>query len=179
MSQTASDRNLLFGIIALQMDFITRDALIAGMNAWILAKDKPLGQLLVEQGALAHDERALLDPLVRKHLQKHGEDAERSLSALSPLGWIKLDLQAFADPEVDVSLLHPSHENGADSQATWTHAAGASSSHGGRFRILGRDVTAIVGECDAADDDRRGHRHGGLYEPGASGRTAGRAGPGQ
>jgi hypothetical protein len=28
----ASDRYLLFGIIALQMDFITRDALLAGMN---------------------------------------------------------------------------------------------------------------------------------------------------
>ena len=35
MAQSAADRNLLFGILALQMDFITRDALIAAMNAWV------------------------------------------------------------------------------------------------------------------------------------------------
>jgi hypothetical protein len=29
----AADRNLLFGIIALQMDFINRDQLVAGMIA--------------------------------------------------------------------------------------------------------------------------------------------------
>ena len=34
-SQVATDRNLLFGILALQMDFISRDALITAMNAGI------------------------------------------------------------------------------------------------------------------------------------------------
>ena len=37
-----ADRNLLFGILALQMDFIGRDALIAAMNAWVLDKAKSL-----------------------------------------------------------------------------------------------------------------------------------------
>ena len=46
------DRNLLFGILALQMDFISRDALIAAMNAWVLNKRTPLAQLLVDQGAI-------------------------------------------------------------------------------------------------------------------------------
>jgi hypothetical protein len=50
------DRNLLFGIIALQMDFITRDQLIAAMNEWILDNHKPLGQVLSEQGALATED---------------------------------------------------------------------------------------------------------------------------
>ena len=52
---TSADRNLLFGILALQMDFISRDALIAAMNAWVLDKAKPLGQVLHEQGALGVD----------------------------------------------------------------------------------------------------------------------------
>jgi hypothetical protein len=46
----SADRNLLFGILALQMDFISRDALIKAMHAWVLDKHKPLGQILVEQG---------------------------------------------------------------------------------------------------------------------------------
>jgi hypothetical protein len=42
-TRPSADRNLLFGILALQMDFLGRDALIAAMNAWVLDKAKPLG----------------------------------------------------------------------------------------------------------------------------------------
>ena len=65
MSAARADRNLLFGIIALQMDFIRQDALIAAMNAWVLAKDRPLGDILAEQGALKAEHRTLLDALVQ------------------------------------------------------------------------------------------------------------------
>ena len=53
----AADRNLLYGILALQMDFISRDALIAAMNAWVLDKAQPLGHILVEGAALRADNR--------------------------------------------------------------------------------------------------------------------------
>ena len=52
MSSASSDCNLLFGILALQVNFITRDALVKGMNAWVLEKHRSLGEILVEQGAL-------------------------------------------------------------------------------------------------------------------------------
>lgn len=77
-----SDRNLLFGILALQMDFISRDALISGMQAWLLARDLSLGELLVQQGRLDAVNRQLLESLVDAHIQKHG-GAEQSLAALS------------------------------------------------------------------------------------------------
>src|SRR5438552_4022178 len=35
MPGSASDRNLLFGILDLQMDFISRDQLVAAMYAWV------------------------------------------------------------------------------------------------------------------------------------------------
>ena len=38
----AADLNLLFGILALQMDFISRDQLVAAMHAWVLDKSKAL-----------------------------------------------------------------------------------------------------------------------------------------
>jgi hypothetical protein len=34
----AADANLLFGVLALQMDFVGRDQLIAGMQAWVHEK---------------------------------------------------------------------------------------------------------------------------------------------
>ena len=48
----SADRNLLFGILAVQLDFVSRDALIDGMNAWLLDKAKPLGDILRDQGHL-------------------------------------------------------------------------------------------------------------------------------
>jgi hypothetical protein len=86
MPTANGDRNLLFGILALQMDFIVRDALVRAMNAWVLDKAKPLSQILVEQGALSASRRALLEPLVQEHIQQHGDDAGKSLAAVSSVG---------------------------------------------------------------------------------------------
>ena len=73
-SGPSADRNLLFGILALQMDFISRDALIKAMNAWVLEKAKLLGQLLIDQGALRPDAHAVLEALVQKHLELHDNE---------------------------------------------------------------------------------------------------------
>jgi serine/threonine-protein kinase len=84
MPPAAADRNLLLGILALQMDFVNRDALVAGMSAWAVDKAKPLGQILAERGALAEAERAALEVLVDRHLARHDHDADKSLAALRP-----------------------------------------------------------------------------------------------
>ncbi len=83
MSRPEADRNLLFGINALQNDFITRDALIAAMNAWVLEKHRAIGEILVERGDLSPAGRALLDQLLDHHLARHGGDAAASLAAMS------------------------------------------------------------------------------------------------
>ena len=58
MAQSA-DRSLLLGILALQNDLVTRDQLIEAMNAWAEAKDRPLGEILCERGALDREHRRL------------------------------------------------------------------------------------------------------------------------
>ncbi len=52
MNGFSSDRNLLLGIVALQMDFISRDELIAAMHGWTLDKTRSLSEILVRNGAL-------------------------------------------------------------------------------------------------------------------------------
>ena len=79
----SADRNLLFGILALQMDFISRDQLVEAMHAWVLHKHRSLGDLLVERGALAAEAHALLTPMVQLHIARHGGDAAKSLAVLS------------------------------------------------------------------------------------------------
>src|SRR5205823_4830964 len=47
----STDRDLLFGILAVQNNFVSRDHLVEAMNAWALARHRPLGELLRERGA--------------------------------------------------------------------------------------------------------------------------------
>jgi len=153
MAQTASDRNLLFGIIALQMDFISSDALIAAMHAWALEKDKPLNLILLDQGALAEDERCLLDSLVHLHVKRHGGDVERSLSALSPVGWLKRDLPDVADPELVASVRRLADTATIGGSAdTGSFPVGVNSTIGGRFRILRSHARGGQGEVFIARD---------------------------
>jgi WD40 repeat protein/serine/threonine protein kinase len=101
-SRPSSDRNLLFGILALQMEFVGRDALIAAMNAWVLDKTRSLGDILVEQGALQLGNRALLEPLVAAHLAKYDGDAERSIAALAVPTPLRDELRNLAQGRSEV-----------------------------------------------------------------------------
>ena len=82
----SADRNLLFGIVALQMDFINRDQLVAAMHAWVLKKTRPLGEILVEQNVVPASKRELLEPLVDQHVKDHAGDPAQSLAGLSSIG---------------------------------------------------------------------------------------------
>jgi eukaryotic-like serine/threonine-protein kinase len=105
MDPFRADRNLLFGILALQMDFITRDALISGMVAWVMEKHRPIGDILVERGSLDHVDRAALDPMMARHIAKHGGDPAASLAALGSIDTTASALRrSIADPEVLESL---------------------------------------------------------------------------
>ncbi|HEV8062849.1 MAG TPA: protein kinase [Gemmataceae bacterium] len=142
----AADRNLLFGILALQMDFISKNGLIRAMNAWILQKQKSLGQILEEQGALQPDARALLEPLVAKHLQIHGNDAQKSLASLGSVSSLQQDLKQIADLDVQASLAPLGGSSG-------TLIAPPRPAAGSRFRILRPHAKGGLGEVFVANDE--------------------------
>ena len=73
----------MFGILAVQMDLISRDQLIDAMSVWVVNKEKSLGQILRETGALDEDDHTLLESLVRRHIKAHRDDPQQSLAAVS------------------------------------------------------------------------------------------------
>jgi hypothetical protein len=101
----SADRNLLFGILAVQLDFISKDALIAAMNAWLLDKGKPIGEILRDQGHLSLERLQLLTALVAEHLRQHGDDPQKSLAALSSVpNPLRQQLAAIPDEAVQRSI---------------------------------------------------------------------------
>jgi hypothetical protein len=116
--QRQSDRNLLFGILAWQMDFISRDALVQALSAWDLDKHKPLGQILLEQGHLNDHRLHLLQEIVAEHLRAHNDDPQQSLAAVNALGSARRFLEMIAHAGAQASLDSVSSAADTDSGAT-------------------------------------------------------------
>src|SRR5712692_7737345 len=98
--QHGADCNLLYGMLALQMNFVSRDALLAAMQAWVFDKARPLGRILQEQGQLTSERRQALDHMLAEHLKAHDDDPQRSLAAVAVPGALREDLRALADADV-------------------------------------------------------------------------------
>jgi serine/threonine-protein kinase len=150
-----ADRNLLFGILAVQMNFVARDALIAAMHAWVLEKSKPLGRILVEQQALSPSRQCLLEQLVDEHLAAHDGDAEKSLAAVGGVGPIRDDLQHVTDPGLHATLdriVANRNTTTLDSEATMTYGMVSAPAAGSRFCILRPHAKGGLGQISVALD---------------------------
>ncbi|MEX2120737.1 MAG: protein kinase [Pirellulales bacterium] len=165
----SADRNLLFGILALQMDFISRDELIAAMHAWVLDKSNTLGEILVAQEALERDTQVLLDSLVEKHLALHDRDPAKSLAAIGALGSAWDDLSRVPDPDLQESLRRVPGEQPATDAAGDTLTVGGmavvgnATSSGKRFRIVRPHAKGGLGQVWVAIDQEL-HREVALKE---------------
>jgi eukaryotic-like serine/threonine-protein kinase len=105
MSDSAIDRNLFFGLLALQMDFITREAFLTALGAWIKEKTRPLGDLLVERHSLAAGDCALLNAIAAEQVPRgRGETPKGLTASLGPLDAIEHDLQSIPDAEVQAGI---------------------------------------------------------------------------
>jgi hypothetical protein len=156
MNRAPSDRNLLFGILALQLNFIGRDALIHAMSAWVLAKHRPLGDILFEQGALSTDSRDALERFVEKHLHKHGGDVRRSLAAIVTPGALRESLRQIADADLQASVAGLSTVEDPGRTEPYVpsepSAVGAPTSANMRFQIVRPHARGGLGEVFVALD---------------------------
>src|SRR5260370_37268144 len=105
MASNTAERNLLFGLLALQNGLIDQGRLVAAFQAWTLDKARPLADHLVARGDLDGDDRAAVEALVARHVKKHG-DVEKSLAAVTTGRSTREKLTALGDSQVEASLIH-------------------------------------------------------------------------
>ena len=159
----SADRNLLFGILAVQLDFVTRDALIAGMGAWLLDKGKSLSDILCDQGHLTPERLQLLTALVAEHLRQHNDDPQRSLAALSSIPrTFQQQLAALPDAAVQQSIAmvgeakaQPVSTDDADPNRTIAQPLSPPGPPN-RYRILRLHARGGLGEVFVAEDTELG-----------------------
>ena len=156
MAATAADRNLLFGLLALQNGLINQGQLVAAFQAWTLDKARALADHLVGRGDLDADDRAAVEALVARHIKKHGGDVEKSLAAIPAGRSTRESLARIDDPDVGGTLAHlgsASTEHGDDADRTASYAVGATTSDGQRFRVLRPHARGGLGAVFVALDD--------------------------
>ena len=98
-----TDRNLLFGVLALQADLVTADQFAKACALWAAEKSRPLADVLVGQGWLAPSDRVDVDRLLQRKLAKHQGDVRASLAEVTT-DRVRQSLDGVADRDVRQSL---------------------------------------------------------------------------
>jgi PAS domain S-box-containing protein len=97
-----TDRNLLFGVLALQADLIDAPQFIEACLLWTTRKNEHLADLLLERGWIEPADRAHVEYLLERKLHKHGGNAHASLAAIPDD--IKHSLAALEDDDIQRSV---------------------------------------------------------------------------
>jgi len=138
MAAIAVDRDLLFGLLALQVGLIEQGQLVAAFQAWTRDRARPLAEHLAARGDLDPEQRAGVEAMVGLHLRKHGGCAEKSLAAVPVGRSTRESLAALNDQELEHTLtqLASGPDGHGDAESTASYAVGAATSDGQRFRVL-------------------------------------------
>ncbi len=78
----SSFHDALFGRLAVVTDFVDQEKINQAIQKQQTAGSSSLADILVESGALASEDRQVLEALLARHVTRHNGNPERSLSAL-------------------------------------------------------------------------------------------------
>ena len=106
MAAVNADRNLLFGLLALQNGLVDQDQLVAAFRAWSRDKGRQIAEYLVERGDMDADQRDAVQAMVGLHDKKQGGRTEKSLAAIPAGRSTRESLAAIGDNEIDATLAH-------------------------------------------------------------------------
>jgi hypothetical protein len=153
-----TSRELLFGLLALQVSLIDQGQLLAALEAWTREKSRPLAEHLLSRGDLDADDRLAVEVLVSSHVRRHGGDADSSLAAI-PIGEsTRESLAGFGDSKLQTTMaLLTAGPADSHVERTAAYSVGATASGSQRFRVLRLHARGGLGAVFVALD-RELHR---------------------
>ncbi len=154
MSTASADRNLLFGVLAVQLDFVSRDDLIAATSRWVLHKEQPLSSVFVEMEMIDAQESKLIEGVVQKHLDRNNDDPRQSLQSIEAFEAVRSTLGNLDDAEIRATIEHstlglPPH----DPYSTQGPSPTESAELHGRYTILRLHQKGGLGRVSIAMDE--------------------------
>ncbi len=137
----AADRDLLFGLLALQNGLIQPAQLVAAFRGWTGDRSRPLPDHLVALGHLAPAQRLVVEAMAELLVQADDGDGTKSLAAFPADESTRAGLTELADPDIGATLGYVASDYGstetvADADRTASHAVGTVTDDGLRFRLL-------------------------------------------
>ena len=154
-------RSLLFGLLALQNNFIDRDALLAAFNAWVADKSQSLGQILLDRGALSPARHAAARrPWSRSTSSSTASTPSAAWPCSAVVPAVRDDLEGLPDLDLQASLLYlrlatgvAGEDTDSESTASWDEDSAATDTEG-RFRIVRFHDRGALGEVYVARDQQ-------------------------
>jgi hypothetical protein len=143
-----ADRNLLFGVLALQADFIGPAEFVRACAIWATRKEVVLGDLLVELGWLTPADKAELDRLLARKIRTHHGDLRAELTAVPDE--LRRSLVALGDADIEHTLAGlpvPSHASLASTLDSLPET-------GGRYTLTRLHATGGIGRVSGGQEAR-------------------------
>src|SRR4051794_31946404 len=98
-----TDRNLLFGVLALQLELINQEQFADACAGWAIRKDTSLPDLLIERRWITAQDRDEVNRLMERKVKKNQGDVRRSLGTVAD-AQVRDLLRDQADPAIRHSL---------------------------------------------------------------------------
>lgn len=99
-----ADRNLLFGVLALQADLIDPHQFVEACTLWATRKESSLAALMVDPGWILSSDQDHLDYLLQRKMQRQEGAIGPALASLPDE--VKRSLAALGDVDLERSLSH-------------------------------------------------------------------------
>ncbi len=165
MAKGGLDRNLLFGLLALQNGFIDQSALVGAFQGWVRDKSRSIADLLIDRGDLGEGHRSAIEALVALHQEDDGGSLERGMATtLSRHGQVWAELERSLDPDVRAAVSwlsdptlsaddHAPYDSVDAGDATTSYGPRADGPPGQRFRVLRFHAEGGLGVVYLARDE--------------------------